>query len=107
MIKHTVLFKMKPTVSQQEIDTIFSELTQVVKKLPGVNSIVGGKCYFIEDSEYKLSATHGFTIDFTDEKARDNFMTNPICDNVKDLIINSIEGGYTSLLGFEFRNETK
>lgn len=105
MIKHTVLFKMKASVSQDEIDKIFSKLMELKSKLPGVNSIVGGKCYFIEDSEFKLHASHGFTIDFTDEKARDNFMTNPICDDVKDHIINSIEGGYASLMGFEFRDE--
>ena len=104
MIKHTVLFKIKSDVSQDEIDKIFCKLMELKSKLPGVNSIVGGKCYFIEDSEFKLHATHGFTIDFIDEKARDNFMTNPICDDVKDHIINSIEGGYASLIGFEFRD---
>jgi hypothetical protein len=96
---------MKSNVSQDEIDKIFSKLMDLKSKLPGVNSIVGGKCYFIEDSEFKLHASHGFTIDFTDEKARDNFMTNSICDDVKDHIINSIEGGYASLMGFEFRDK--
>ncbi len=102
MIKHTVLFKMKADVSQKEIDSIFIELKELTAKLPGANSIVGGKCHFIEDSEEKFPVSHGFTIDFTDEKSRDNFMTNPICDDVKNHIIQSVEGGYESLFGFEF-----
>lgn len=103
MIKHTVLFKMKAEISQEEIDKIFSELMQLKNKLSGINSIVSGKCYFIEDSENKFPVSHGFTIDFSDEKSRDDFLTNPICNDVKNHIINSIEGGYESLFGFEFR----
>jgi len=102
MIKHTVLFKIKKEVSQREIDSIFSELKELKNKLPGINSIVGGKCHFIENAEDKLPASHGFTIDFLDENARDNFLTNPICNSVKEHIIQSIEGGYESLFGFEF-----
>src|SRR5438105_4851543 len=96
---------MKKDISQQEIDTIFSELMKLKQKLSGINSIVGGKCHFIEDSEEKFPVSHGFTIDFIDEKARDNFLTNPICDDVKNHIINSIEGGYDSLFGFEFKTK--
>lgn len=104
MIKHTVLFKMKQDVSQKEIDSIYSEIQDLKNKLPGINSIVGGKCYFIEDSEEKFPVSHGFTIDFVDQSARDDFMTNSVCDKVKDHIIHSIEGGYESLFGFEFRD---
>ena len=43
MIRHIVLVKFQPDVTEEQISAIFSELHDIKAKLPGVLSITAGR----------------------------------------------------------------
>jgi hypothetical protein len=104
MIRHTILFKVKPVTSQQEINKILVEFQELKNKLPGIISIMGGKCHFHEEFVEKNSTlfTHGFSIDFKDNNALNAFFNDPVTHPVKEKIVAITVGGYNSIIGFEF-----
>jgi hypothetical protein len=102
MIRHTVLFKLKPDVSKQEVERIFTDLLELSGKLQGILAITGGTCRFYGKSVNDTPFTHGFSIDFTDPKSRDAFLTEAVALPVKDSIVNVSAGGYAGVVGFDF-----
>ena len=62
MIRHIVLVKFQPDVTDAQISAIFSELHDIKAKLPGVLSITAGRSESPEQIE--RGYMHGFTIDF-------------------------------------------
>lgn len=106
MIRHTVLFTVKPNISKQEIDTIFHEVLALKNKLPNILSIMGGACDFHETIKERAMNifTHGFSIDFKDQNALDTFFNDPITHPVKEKIINAAVGGYDGIFGFNFNS---
>jgi hypothetical protein len=103
MIRHTVLFTVKPDVSKQEVESIFTDIVDLSGKLQGILSITGGTCYFHDLKEKgRQPFTHGFSIDFSDEVARDAFLHDSITHPVKDRILNITAGGYQGMIGFDF-----
>src|SRR5262245_6370040 len=87
MIIHNVFFKIKPSVSQEVIDLAFDHLFHLKTKLSGIIKITGGKCRFHEE-KWKDHFTHGFSIDFEDEKAYENFLNDPLAIPAKNSISN-------------------
>jgi hypothetical protein len=102
MIRHTVLFKLKPDVSKQEVERIFTDLLELTNKLQGILAITGGTCYFHDQKADGPPFTHGFSIDFRDQRARDSFLTDAVTHPVKDKIVNVSAGGYKGVIGFDF-----
>jgi hypothetical protein len=101
MIRHTVLFKLKPGVTKTEVEEIFTDIIGLTAKLQGILSITGGTCYFHEQKDEQLF-THGFSIDFANETARDSFLNDAVTHPVKDRIINISAGGRKGIIGFDF-----
>lgn len=100
MIRHMVLFKVKPFVSQDAIDNAFQWLFELQYKLSGIVSMTGGKCVFHEGKGAGF-ITHGFCIDFEDEGAYRTFLEDPITHPAKVCILNITEGGFQGLYGFD------
>jgi hypothetical protein len=106
MIRHTVLFKVKKSVSLYDVEKTLFEVHTLKNQLPGIISISAGKCHFHEQkSEDKLKSlfTHGFSIDFESHEALNQFFNDPITHPIKDKIIEVAEGGYDAIIGFDFR----
>jgi hypothetical protein len=101
MIRHTVLFKLKPDVPKQEVERIFTDILSLTNRIPGILSITGGTCYFYEQKDGQ-PFTHGFSIDFRDQTARNSFLNDSATDPVKDSIVNVAAGGYKGIIGFDF-----
>lgn len=101
MIRHTVLFKLKPEVSKKEVEGIFTDILGLTTKLSGILSITGGTCYFHEHKEGQ-PFTHGFSIDFDDEIARNSFLNDAVTHPIKDKIISVSAGGLNGVIGFDF-----
>ncbi len=101
MIRHTVLFKLKPDVSKQEIERIFTDIVGLANHLPGILAITGGTCYF-HDQKSGRPFTHGFSIDFADQGARDSFLHDAVTHPVKNRIMNVTTGGMDGVIGFDF-----
>jgi hypothetical protein len=102
MIRHTVLFKLKPDVSKQDVETIFTDIIGLTGKLDGILAITGGTCFFYDHNKNSQPFTHGFSIDFQDEMARDSFLNDSVTHPVKDKIKNLSAGGNKGVIGFDF-----
>jgi hypothetical protein len=101
MIRHTVLFKLKPDVSKQEVENIFTDIIGLTESLQGILSITGGTCHFDEQMNKQIF-THGFSIDFTDERARNSFLHDSVTHPVKKRIVAAADGGPLGIIGFDF-----
>ena len=62
MIRHIVLTKFKPDVSEDTIKGIYDGLSALAKKLPGAANFTGGRSESPEQIE--RGYMHGFVIDF-------------------------------------------
>jgi hypothetical protein len=101
MIRHTVLFKLKPDVSKLEVEYIFQDVLSLTNQLSGILSITGGTCFF-HDRKDGQPFTHGFSIDFTNQAARDSFLNDSIVNPIKTKIVNVADGGNKGVIGFDF-----
>jgi len=75
MIRHIVLIRFKPEISDAEIAAIFDELYAIKDKLPGVLSITSGKSESPEQME--RGYMHGFVVDFVDWDALQAYQDHP------------------------------
>ena len=64
MIRHIVLTKFKPEISEAAIAEIYSGLASVTESLPGAAAFAGGRSESPEEIE--RGYMHGFSIDFAD-----------------------------------------
>lgn len=101
MIRHTVLFKLKPGVSKQEVEQIFTDVVGLADFIPGILAITGGTCHFYDQKDGQ-PFTHGFSIDFADQRARDAFLNDAMTNPVKDSINKVTTGGQEGVIGFDF-----
>ena len=75
MIRHIVLMKCKPDAAQQDIDDMFTALAALKDSIPGILAFEGGENNSPEN--INRGYTHGFTIDFADEQAREVYLPHP------------------------------
>ena len=96
MIRHIVLMKCKPDASQQDIDDMFAALAALKERIPGILAFEGGKNNSPEN--INRGYTHGFTIDFADEKAREVYLPHPEHEKVKTTIQKVLDGSADCVL---------
>jgi hypothetical protein len=100
MIRHTILFKLKPSVSKQDVDSACAKFLALQNVLPGIVTMIGGQCDLHEGKGANIF-THAFSIDFKDNAAMQSFLTDAITHPAKDAILNIAEGGSAGLVGFD------
>ena len=95
MIRHVVLFKLKPGVDAKTVDQVLSALKDLQTKIPGILSISTGH----DNSPEGLQRghTHGFTVDFIDAAARDAYLPHPAHETVGAMIVGITEGGVNGI----------
>lgn len=100
MIRHTVLFEIKPNVSIAEVERAFAVLYDLKPKIPGFLRLAGGpsRLHKGRDTNKRL---FGFSIDFANEDAYQQFLTDPIADNAKSGLLNVINKEYDGIYGFD------
>lgn len=96
MIRHIVLVKFKPDVSDGTIDKIFSELHDIKDKLPGVLSITSGKSESPEKIE--RGYMHGFVADFADWDTLAAYQAHPDHKAVGAQLVANAVGGIDGIL---------
>lgn len=104
MIRHIILFKVKPSASA--VNKAIADFLTLKDMLPGILSIIGSECHFHEDAIKEKAHqffTHAISIDFKDENALDRFFHDPITHPAKDGIVNIVEDGYEGIIGFELK----
>lgn len=100
MIRHNVLFKVKPTVKDEEIHAAFQLLFGLQKVLPGFIRMAAGRCKFFENKG-AVERLYGFSIDFEDENAYNTFLNDPVTHPAKAALIKIIVDGYEGIYGFD------
>lgn len=101
MIRHTVLFNVKSDIPKAQIESVFTDVVNLGGQLPGILSITGGTCYF-NGKNKNSNFTHGFSIDFQDEKSRNAFLKGPITDSLKKSLGEITQEGESGVIGFDF-----
>ncbi len=97
MIRHIVLIKLRPEVTEDHIQGIFADLHSL--NLPGILAIHSGCSESPEQIE--RGYLHGFTVDFTDWDALASYQAHPDHKRVGAALVAAAEGGLDGILVFD------
>ena len=99
MIRHIVLIRFKPEVSEAAIARIFAALPVLSARLPGVLHSMAGRSASPEQIE--RGYLHGFTIDFTDWEALATYQADPAHKDFGGALVAQALGGIDGILVFD------
>lgn len=99
MIRHIVLLKARPDVSEAEIAGIFADLHSIKARLPGILAIHSGRSESPERIE--RGYMHGFTVDFADWDALATYQDHPDHKRVGAALVAAAQGGIDGILVFD------
>lgn len=105
MIRHTILFKIKPGVSSQITHNAIENICALKNKLSGIVSIMGGECTYHSEMSarfFKDVMSHSISIDFKDKAAYDAFINDPVTKPAKENLVKIVERGYDGIIGLDF-----
>ena len=97
MIRHIVLLKARPDVTEAQIATIFADLHRL--DLPGLLAIHSGRSESPEKIE--RGYLHGFTVDFTDWQALAAYQDHPDHKRAGSALVAAADGGIDGILVFD------
>lgn len=97
MIRHIVLLKVRPEVTEAHIAAIFADLHRL--ELPGLLAIHSGRSESPEQIE--RGYMHGFTVDFADWQALSTYQDHPDHKRVGAALVAAAEGGIDGILVFD------
>ncbi len=101
MIRHIVLIKLRPEVTETHIAGIFADLHSL--KLPGILAIHSGRSESPEQIE--RGYLHGFTVDFADWDALAAYQAHPDHKRVGSALVAAAQGGLDGILVFDLATE--
>jgi hypothetical protein len=99
MIRHIVLIRFRPELSETEINAIFADLHRIKDVLPGVLAITSGRSQSPEKIERGF--LHGFVADFADWDALAAYQAHPDHRRVGAALVASAVGGLDGILVFD------
>jgi hypothetical protein len=101
MIRHIVLIRFRPDVTEQVILAIFDDLRGILGKVPGLMAICAGRSDSPEQIE--RGYMHGFTADFGDWAALAAYQAHPDHKRVGAALVAHAQGGLDGILVFDLR----
>jgi Stress responsive A/B Barrel Domain len=99
MIRHIVLIKFNPGLSQDKIDGIFDELHAIKAKVPGTIAITSGRSESPEKIE--RGYLHGFVADFADWTVLQAYQDHPDHKKLGARLVANAVGGIDGILVFD------
>lgn len=96
MIRHIVLVRFQPAVSDDRIAALFDELHQIKAKVPGLLAITSGKSESPEQLE--RGYMHGFVVDFTGWAALQAYQDHPDHKRLGAALVAAAQGGIDGIL---------
>lgn len=99
MIRHIVLIRFRPEVTETAIAAIFADLHGIKARLPGVIAITAGRSASPEQIE--RGYLHGFVADFTDWAALAAYQAHPDHRRVGAALVAGAVGGLDGILVFD------
>ena len=99
MIRHIVLIRFRPSVTEARIAELFDALHQIEGKVPGLLSITSGKSESPEKIE--RGYLHGFVVDFADWAALQAYQDHPDHMRLGAGLVAASDGGIDGILVFD------
>lgn len=99
MIRHIVLIRFQPEVTEAQIADLFAELQQIIGKVPGLLAITAGKSESPEQME--RGYMHGFVVDFSDWTALQAYQDHPDHQRLGAGLVAAAVGGKDGILCFD------
>lgn len=99
MIRHIVLIRFKPEVSEAQSTALFAELAAIRAQVPGILAITAGRSESPEKIERGYH--HGFVIDFADWDALAAYQTHPDHQALGAKLVENAIGGLDGILVFD------
>jgi hypothetical protein len=99
MIRHIVLIRFRPDVTEGAIAAIFTDLQAIRAKLAGVLTITSGRSESPEAIE--RGYMHGFVADFADWAALQAYQDHPDHKRVGAALVAGAVGGIDGILVFD------
>ena len=99
MIRHIVLIRFQPGVSDAEIADIFEELHRIKPLIPGLLDITAGRSESPEKIE--RGYLHGFVVDFADWDALAAYQDHPDHKALGARLVENAVGGLDGILVFD------
>ena len=99
MVRHIVLIKFKPGVTEAAVSALWDELRAIEGKVPGLGAIHAGRSESPEKIE--RGYMHGFTVDFTDWDALAAYQAHPDHRALGAKLVANAVGGLDGILVFD------
>ena len=99
MIRHIVLIRFRPEITEERIAALFAELPGIAEKVPGIGAIHSGRSESPEQIE--RGYMHGFTVDFADWDALEAYQTHPDHRRLGAALVAAAVGGLDGILVFD------
>ncbi|WP_298987056.1 Dabb family protein [uncultured Roseibium sp.] len=96
MIRHIVLIRFNPDVTEETIAELFQELREIEKQVPGIRDITSGRSESPEKIE--RGYMHGFVVDFDDWDALERYQTHPDHKALGAKLVANAIGGIDGIL---------
>jgi hypothetical protein len=99
MIRHIVLLRARPDVTDADIAAIFADLPAIAALVPGFLAHQAGRSDSPEQME--RGYMHGFTIDFADAAALATYAAHPAHQRLAAALVAAAQGGAEGILVFD------
>ncbi|MCB9994611.1 MAG: Dabb family protein [Hyphomicrobiaceae bacterium] len=99
MIRHIVLIRFRPEISEDEIGALWAELREIDGKIPGLLDIKAGRSESPEKIE--RGYMHGFMVDFSSWEGLAAYQAHPEHKKFGARLVASAAGGLDGLLVFD------
>jgi len=96
MIRHIVLIRFKPGLSEETIAALFDELRAIETQVSGILGITAGRSESPEKIE--RGYMHGFVADFTDWDALEAYQSHPDHKALGAKLVENAVGGLDGIL---------
>ncbi|MDB5612951.1 MAG: Dabb family protein [Devosia sp.] len=101
MIRHCVFVKFRPDVGSNERADIYADLAALVGQIDGLISAEFGPN--VSPEGLGQGFNDGFTMDLTDEAARDAYLEHPAHKAAGSRLVAALEGGTGGLIVFDLK----
>jgi hypothetical protein len=99
MIRHIVLIRFRPEITEIAITAVFTDLQAIKASLPGVLAITAGRSESPEQIE--RGYMHGFVADFADWEALAAYQAHPDHKRLGAALVAAAIGGIDGILVFD------
>ncbi|MCB1338111.1 MAG: Dabb family protein [Maritimibacter sp.] len=99
MVRHIVLIRFRPDLSESAIAALWDELAAIRGQLPGIGAIHAGRSESPEQIE--RGYMHGFTVDFADWEALSAYQAHPDHKALGAKLVAQAQGGLDGILVFD------